>query len=65
MRLNEKLLKVPVFVGRVFFILIQIFDLQNSVCCIKQKIIIKQTLRRWTNMLYGSGNALWVTKLIS
>ena len=32
-------LKVPVFVGRVFFILIRNLDLQNGMCCIEQKEI--------------------------
>ena len=33
------ILKVPVLVGRVFFILIQNLDFQKGVCCIKQKEI--------------------------
>ena len=50
-----EILKVPVFVGRVFFTVIRILDLQNSMCCITQKEI---------NRLYGSRNALWDTELI-
>ena len=49
-----EILKLPVFVGRVFFILIRNLDLQKSVCCIKQKGI---------NRLYGALNALWGTEL--
>ena len=30
----------------------------------RKKSILKQTLRRWTNVRYGSRNALWVTELI-
>ena len=33
-------LKVPIFVVRVFFILIRNLDLQKVVCCIKQKEIL-------------------------
>ena len=50
-----EILKVPVFVGRVLFIVIRILDLQNGMCCITQKEI---------NRLYGSRNALWDTELI-
>ena len=53
--LECEILKVPVFVGRVFFILIQNLDLQSAMCCIRQKEI---------NQLYGSCNALWDTELI-
>ena len=49
-----EILKLPVFVGRVFFILIRNLDLQKSVCCIKQKGI---------NRFYGALNALWDTEL--
>ena len=54
------------FVRWVFFILIRILDLQKSACVElnRKKSVFKHTLQRCTNMLYGSGNALWVTKLI-
>ena len=41
--------------------LIRNLDLQRGV---SEKEIFKQALRRWTNKLYGSRNALWVTGLI-
>ena len=56
-----EVLKVPVFVGQVFFMLIRNLDLQRGV---SEKEIFKKTLRRWTNKLYGSRNALWATGLI-
>ena len=37
-------LKVPIFVVRVFFILIRNLDLQKVVCCIKQKEILNEKL---------------------
>ena len=53
----------------ILFILIRILDFQNGVCYIKQKEIIfkgfKQTLRRWTNMLYRSRNVFWVNTVIA
>ena len=50
-----EILKVLVFVGRVFFIVIRILDLQNGMCCITKKEI---------DRLSGSRNALWDTELI-
>ena len=39
-------LKVPIFVVRVFFILIRNLDLQKVVCCIKQKeTLIRKALQ--------------------
>ena len=42
-----EILKVPVFVGRVLFILIRNLDLQKGVCCIKEK---------------DSAKAVWITQ---
>ena len=38
--LDVESLNVPIFVVRVFFILIRNLDLQKVVCCIKQKEIL-------------------------
>ena len=38
--LDVESLKVPIFLVRVFFILIGNLDLQKVVCCIKQKEIL-------------------------
>ena len=37
--LECEILKVPVFVGPVFFILVRNLGFQKGVCCIKQKEI--------------------------